>query len=255
MNENSSTIVRAMSVLRGVAEASGSVGVKDIADRLGLPMSTTHRLLDLLVEAGYVDRDKKRRRYLLGLEFFRLAALVAHKTTMASIVQPGLDQLAAESGETAIFAAYLPAERVMTYAAKSDSRHVLRFRVHLNIHMPLEWGASGLAILAYLPADTQARILSEAKPSPVSQRILTPEVFRDRIARVRRDGFAVTESEKLPDSIGIAGPIHGGFDTVTGSITLTIPKVRFNTGDIASYARLVKATAERFSVVRGESAT
>ena len=121
MTETLGTVARTLSVLRVVAEAKGSVGVKDVADALGLPMSTSHRLLDLLLEAGFVQKEKVKRRYVIGSELFRLANLVAHKTSYASLVQPLLDELARETGETALFAAYLPAQHCVAYAAKSDS--------------------------------------------------------------------------------------------------------------------------------------
>jgi DNA-binding IclR family transcriptional regulator len=54
MSDALGTVARTLSVLRIVAEAKTSVGVKDVADALQLPMSTSHRLLDLLLGAGFV---------------------------------------------------------------------------------------------------------------------------------------------------------------------------------------------------------
>ena len=82
MTEALGTVARTLSVLRVVAEAKGTVGVKDVADALGLPMSTSHRLLDLLLEAGFVQKEQIKRRYAIGSDFFRLANLIAHKPPM-----------------------------------------------------------------------------------------------------------------------------------------------------------------------------
>ena len=47
MSETPGTVSRALSVLTVVAQADETVGVKDVAHALALPMSTSHRLLDL----------------------------------------------------------------------------------------------------------------------------------------------------------------------------------------------------------------
>lgn len=247
MSDTLGTVARALSVLTVIAEAKASVGVKDVADALKLPMSTSHRLLDLLLEAGFVEKEEARRRYAIGLEFFRLANLVSQKTSFATLIQPVLDQLSAETGETVIYSTYLAAQRAMMYAAKSDSPNSLRFRITLFQQMPLEWGSSGLAILAFLPPDAQAEVFARTQPSPISRKRLTRTAFNERIEQTRRDGFAFTQSEKLPDSFGIAAPVVMAQNNVVGSITLTIPKVRFSRTKLKTYAELVKQAATRFS--------
>jgi DNA-binding IclR family transcriptional regulator len=247
MTETIGTVARTLSVLRVVAEAKGSVGVKDVADALQLPMSTSHRLLDLLLEAGFVEKEMVKRRYAVGAEFFRLANLVTHKTSLATRVQPLLDELARQTGETALFGAYLAGPQAMAYAAKSDSPQPLRFRIDLFQQAPLEWGATGIAILAFLPEQVQAEVLAHARPSPVTGRRLARAAFLERLAEVRRDGSAVTEGEKLPDSIGIAVPLETTPGNVVGSIALTVPKVRFARAKTKGYVDLLRRAAARFS--------
>ena len=247
MTETMGTVARTLSVLRVVAEAKGSVGVKDVADALQLPMSTSHRLLDLLMEAGFVQKEMVKRRYGVGSEFVRLANLVAHKTSFATLVQPLLDELARETGETALFAAYLSTQHSVAYAAKSDSPHSLRFRIDLFQQVSSEWGATGIAVLAFLPEAEQAAAFARARPSPVTGRRLSRAAFLERLAVVRRDGFAVTEGEKLPDSIGIAVPLEAMPGEIIGSLALTIPKVRFVRAKTKSYVQLLRSAAQRVS--------
>lgn len=247
MSETPGTVARTLLVLRVVAEAKGPIGVKHVADALGLPMSTSHRLLDLLLGAGFVDKDMARRRYRVGPEFSRLASLIAAKTSFCCRAQPILDELTGETGETTLFASYLPAQRAMTFVAKSDSPQSLRFRIDLHRQQPLGWGAAGLAILAYLPDAVQAEVFARSQPSPMTGRRLTRAAFYERIAAVRRDGFAATESERLADSVGIAAPIETSPGNVVGAIGFTIPKVRFSRAKTKTYAELARRAAARFA--------
>jgi IclR family acetate operon transcriptional repressor len=246
MTETTGTVARTLAVLRVVAEAKGTVGVKEVADALQLPMSTSHRLLDLLLDAGFVQKEKVKRRYAAGAELLRLANLVAHRASPATLVQPLLDELTRATGETALFAAYLPARHSVAYVAKSDSPHSLRFRIDLYEQAPPEWGASGLAILALLPEPEQAALFARARPSPVTGRRLARAAFFERLATVRRDGFAVTEGEKLADSVGIAVPLTSAAGELAGSLALTIPKVRFVRTKTRTYVELLRSAAARY---------
>jgi DNA-binding IclR family transcriptional regulator len=247
MSETLGTIERVLSLLTVIAESERALGVKDVSDALQLPMSTSHRLLDLLLEAGFVEKDQAKRRYAVGLEFLRLASLVTQKTSYPALVQPILDQITAKSGETSIYTTYLPAPRAVMYAAKSDSPDSLRFRITLFQQTPLEWGASSLAILAFLPAGIQEEVFANPSPSLTARKRLSRSAFFQRIETVQRTGFAFTESEKLQDSVGIAAPVMISEVNVVGSIALTIPKVRFIQSKLASYATIVKQAANGVS--------
>ena len=245
MAELTGTTVRVLALLRLLAESNGRLGVKDVSDTLHLPMSTSHRLLDMLVEAGFVDKDEMSRRYGIGMEYLRIANLVTRKTSAVVSVQPILDQLTGETGESSIFSMYLPAQNKVTYAAKCDSPDSLRYQIDLFEQLPLEWGATSLAILAYLPKSTQQDVFADIGPSPVSGKRLNRRTYDARIAKVRADGIAVTENEKLPDSVAIAVPLESAPGIVFGSLALTVPKFRFDRSNTQAYADLLRHAASQ----------
>ena len=198
MTEALGTVARTLSVLRVVAEAKGTVGVKDVADALGLPMSTSHRLLDLLLEAGFVQKEQIKRRYAIGSEFFRLANLIAHKTSYASLVQPILDELARETGETAMFASYVPARHCISYAAKSDSPNSLRFRIELFQETPARMGLDRPRGASRSCPRRSGCVLVRARGRrPSADAVSTRAAFAERLAAVRAT-IRLRRGEKLP---------------------------------------------------------
>lgn len=249
------TVARTLAVLTVMAEAGGSVGVTDVATALGLPTSTSHRLLDLLRGAGFVERDATQRRYRLGLQFLRVASLVTQNTSFASLCQPALERLTAETGETSMFCEYLPdhpADRHMAaYTAKCDSPHSLRYRIALFEPAPVECGASGLAILSFLPPSLRASLCTTTRPSPLTGKRPSSRTLAELIEATRRKGFAFSSGEKLPDSVGIAVPIRLAEERPVGSLTLTIPLARFVKSKLKAYVALLSEEARSLSGARG----
>jgi DNA-binding IclR family transcriptional regulator len=73
------------------------------------------------------------------------------------------DRITKETGETTIYSEYPPSKCAVMHSAKSDSPHSLRLRINLFQESPVEWGASGSAIRAFVPSDVQAEIQREAE--------------------------------------------------------------------------------------------
>jgi len=246
--DTSGTVARTLAVLTVMAERGGSVGVTDVAKALGLPMSTSHRLLDLLRGAGFVERDEAQRRYRLGLQFLRVANLVTQNTSLAKLCQPALDRITAETGETALYCEYLPDGHRTAYAAKSDSTHSLRYGITLFEPVPVEWGASGLAILSFLPPPLRAQLCAAPRPSPLGGKRVSGSVLAGRIETTRQKGFAFSNGDKLPDSIGIAVPVITSGERPVGSLTLTIPESRFVKAKLKAYVALLSAEAAQIAL-------
>jgi DNA-binding IclR family transcriptional regulator len=244
------TVARTLAVLTVIAQSGGSVGVTDVATALGLPMSTSHRLLDLLRGAGFVERDAAQRRYRLGLKFLRVANLVTQSTSFARLCEPSLERITAETGETALYCEYLADHHMAAYAAKSDSTHSLRYRVTLFDPAPVECGASGLAILSFLPAPVRDRVCAAPRPSPLSGKRLSSSALADEIETTRRKGFAFSSGEKLPDSIGIAVPVRMAEERPIGSLALTIPESRFVRSKLKAYVALLSEEASLLSTAQ-----
>jgi DNA-binding IclR family transcriptional regulator len=245
--DTTGTVARTLAVLTVMAEAGGSVGVTDVATALGLPTSTSHRLLDLLRGAGFVERDATQRRYRLGLQFLRVASLVTQNTSFATLCQPALERLTAETGETSMFCEYLPDRHMAAYAAKSDSPHSLRYRIALFEPAPVECGASGLAILSFLPSSLRSSVCATPRPSPLTGKRPSSRALADLIEATRRKGFAFSSGEKLPDSVGIAVPIRLSEERPIGSLTLTIPLARFVRSKLKAYVALLSKEARVLS--------
>ncbi|HUY50402.1 MAG TPA: IclR family transcriptional regulator [Streptosporangiaceae bacterium] len=250
-SQSPGTIQRALELLKLLAESDDLVAVRDVAVALALPPSTSHRLLQQFISAGFVVADPASKRYRVGPALYRLAALIHSKADLAKTVQPFLDELTAACDEASLFAVFDRATATVAFAAKADSSQALSYRINLNTPVSAYWGSSSQAILAYLPEPDLERVLASVHPSPVGNRPPVPEArFRAYLAAIRRRGYALTKGQKLPGAVGTAAPV---FDAagVVGSLTVTIPELRFRPRLGTELPPLVMQSAEQISEVLG----
>ncbi|MGH2894299.1 MAG: IclR family transcriptional regulator [Solirubrobacteraceae bacterium] len=248
---STSAVRRAVDLLTLVAEAQDSLAVRDVADALALAPSTSHRLLRQLVDAGFVTASPATHRYEVGPALYRLGALVRARTDLATVVQPFLEELTAECDETSLFAVFHPSTVTTTFVAKADSSHALSYRIELNVPVSPYWGSSSEVILAYLAQADLQRVLDKVGPSPVGGfEPLSEDKFRAKMATIRRRGYTVTRGLKLVGAVGTSAAVFEA-ERVLGSVTVTIPQVRFRRTMGPRIQDLVTETAQRVSRVLG----
>lgn len=222
----SGTVHRAIRLMTMMAEAERALGVSEISQRLGLPISTVHRLLNLLRDEGIVEHDATEHSYHVGTEFYRISACVTASVSVAQLGQHHIAALSVELDETVVLGLYLPEQCAMAFAARADGSHALQYRIELNRPLSLIWGASGKAILAYLTEDKVAQTLQHVAPSPTTGAAPpTLAALTSDLQRIRAAGHAATFNEKILGAYGLAAPFFGPRG-VAGCICITTPSER-----------------------------
>lgn len=221
-------------------------GVRELAGRLEVSPSTVHRLLTDLEKLGLVGRTETGN-YRLGLEFLRLAWTTVDRYPLQEVSTDTLRELAEHSGETSFFAIYGEQRQQMMFSLAVESSHPLRYTLPLKRWIPLYAGASGLAILAYLPADARRELLRKAHPALTERTVVDPVALERRLEDIVRDGYALTRGERIEGAVAIASPVFGPSRAVVGSTGVSLPESRFNEAHAASLAGLVKQAAGQIS--------
>jgi len=193
--------------------------------------STLYRVLAHLEAEGIVRQDAETDRYSLGLGFLRLAWKAADHNSVREVALPAMKALVDATGETALLALYDPLRHEMLIAATVDSPHPIRQIRQIGEWLPITAGATGLAILAFLPDAEQRAILTHPLPAITPQTVTNPTILRQTLAQVRQRGYAATRGERTPGAVGIAGPLLGSAGAAIGSVGITLPEQRFRPED------------------------
>lgn len=220
-------------------------GVRELAGRLGVSPSTVHRLITDLEKLGLVSRTPAGA-YRLGLEFLRLAWTTTNRFPLQELSTDTLAELTEETGESSFFGVYNEQRRQMMFTLTIESPHPLRYTLPIRQWLPLHAGASGIAILAFLPEPVQREIEEGPLSSATDRTLVDAESLRARLATVRAEGYAITHGERIEGAIAIAAPVFGpaGVVGVTG---ISLPESRFNAAHSTALASLVRQAATQLS--------
>ena len=221
-------------------------GVRELAGRLEVSPSTAHRLIADLEKLGLVSRTANGS-YRLGLEYLRLAWTTTERYPIQEVSRDTLQELTEQSGESSFFAVFGEQRLQMMFTLVVESPHPLRYTLPLRKQLPLHAGASGLAILAFLPAQIQASVAHGRLPAATDRTLVGPKSLLDRLAIIRSDGYAITHGERIEGAIAIASPVFGPAGTVVGSAGISMPEARFNAAHTSSLASLVKQSARQIT--------
>ena len=197
-----------------------------MAQRLALPLSTTHRLLNLCRAEGFVT-VAGRGSYRPGLALYRLGSALAHQFPLRRIAMPLLDQLAAEFDETGLLTLLDRPALKMFFAAKAEPSTPMRYTPQINLLGSLCWGATGLSLLAFLPEHDIATVIARAEVSPVHGGVADEGDLRSKLAAIRGSGYATSRGQRSPEGVAVAVRFFDAAAVVIGNVAVTVPAFRF----------------------------
>ncbi|MGH2508902.1 MAG: IclR family transcriptional regulator [Ktedonobacteraceae bacterium] len=103
---------RTFQIFNLLADSGSGIGLTELAGRLGVHKSTTHRLVMVLESGRYVERNPSTGRYHLGSRLIELGLSAAAQMDVYEIARHQLRALAEEAGETAHLAVLREGETV-----------------------------------------------------------------------------------------------------------------------------------------------
>ncbi|MFC6422889.1 IclR family transcriptional regulator [Ornithinimicrobium tianjinense] len=184
---------RAFSILEAIADAGGIMGLSRLAEEVGLPLATIHRLLRSLVDLGYV-RQEPNRQYSLGPRLMRLAGEATSR--LGVWARPLLSEAVQELGES-VNLAILDGDEVVYVAQVQPSTTLMRMFTEVGRRTLPHTTAVGKAILA-AATDEEVRALLRrtGMPRRTPSTITEPEEFLRRLAQARERGYATDDGEQ-----------------------------------------------------------
>jgi IclR family transcriptional regulator, acetate operon repressor len=246
-------IGRAFRILSWMAgREDGPFGVREIAKGVGMSPSTVHRLLGLLEDERLIRQTDDTGRYGLGVEFLRLSWQASSLYSLREDALPAMRTLVEEAGETAALGLYDPVRGQTCIIAIVESDAPVRYVPSLYEWRNLHTGASGRAVLAFLPEADRTEILTRAPLAPATERTLTdPAELEEVLAIVRAQGYALSVEERRVGGVGLAAPIFAPGGSVVAEVGIAVPAQRYTSDQDARLAASVLRCAATITAAIG----
>lgn len=238
---------RAIDVLIWLADHTGDTwGVRQVAREMDASPSTIYRIFQVFESRDLVTKNADGR-YTPGLELFRICQVFSQRLSPVKIARQHLETLAAACGETVLLGAYGARRGQMIVIDIIDAPHPLRWVVRLNQWNAIHSGATGLAILAFLPADERRAIYDKAPERFTERTLITAGELEAEAAHIRARGYAYSRGQRTRGAVGFGAPLFDAAGDVSGDVCITIPEGRFDPAQERRLGRLLVAAAAEIS--------
>jgi IclR family acetate operon transcriptional repressor len=240
------SLTRGLSILEALAKAEAGISLTDIAQRVDLPPSTTHRLLSTLERMGYVYQSGDLGHWYVGLQAFTVGSGFLSNRDFVGQSHQYMRRLMEQSGETANLAILDGTEAV--FIAQVQCREMMRILVKLGSRVPLHASGVGKAIFAALPDEQIDAILKvKGLPRITDHTIVAPETMWAALKVIRHRGYSFDDEEHAPGTRCVAATIYDEHAEPLGAISLAGPASRLPDERIKQLGPIVAHTAEELT--------
>ncbi|GAC1358982.1 MAG: IclR family transcriptional regulator [Ktedonobacteraceae bacterium] len=253
VDEGTEAVTRTADVLLLFSTGSAALGVSEIARRLDLSKAVVHRILRSLLSRGFFVFDETKRKYRLGPAAATLGAYALRDLDLRRLSLPLLRRLQQETDETSVVSALVGTS--FAFLDQVPSLQEIKMTVEVGRLFPLNAGASGKAILAFVPPDLWQRFFSEPLPAFTHQTKVLDTDLKADLEHIASAGVVVSFGERQPGAGSVAAPLFGVDGDAVGAICVCGPLDRFNSERVEYFIPLVKNAAHTLSLQLGWDGT
>ncbi len=235
-----SVTARALSVLDAFDTKHRHQTLAAIARRSGLPMSTTHRYVNQLVEASALVRCNDGS-YEIGTKLWRLGLLASVHSELRELALPYMEDIF-QLGVDTVQVAVLDGFRALVIDRIAGSRSMSVIS-RPGVRLPLHASGVGKVLLAFGSQQLQEAVFLSLDRI-TDQTITNQKVLQDQLAEIKKTGFASTREELAAGAISLAVPIRGQGQRVVAALGIVVPNKQNNLNHLVP---VLKVSADALS--------
>ena len=250
----SQSLERGLAILGIFRPMRPELGIAEIADRLGMSRSTTHRYVITLVALGYLEQIASRK-YRLGLRVTDLGMTALRSIGLRDHARPYLEELRQRSSYTTSLGLLDGAD--ILYIDRVPSFRRDQSEIELNLHpgsrVPSYCTAMGKLLLANLVQPEQRALLAHLKLTKrTTHTIVRKQALRAHLEEISGSGFAVSDQELAIDRVAIAAPVRDESREVIAAVNIAARASQISVNELVDeLISLLQTTANEISARLG----
>ncbi|PXW28384.1 IclR family transcriptional regulator [Paraburkholderia caballeronis] len=214
--------------LRILAEFSARepvLGAPELSKRIGIPRTTTFRLLQTLEALGFLERANGDRHFRLGVAVLRLGFEYLSSLELTDFGTPVLERLRDATGLSTHL--LIRDERDVVFVAKAQTHDPMfsSVKVHVGTRLPAHATVHGQVLMGDMTlADLKALYAGQPLERFTDR---TPDTVEDLYARVRESaaqGYAISEASFERGISVVSAPVRDQSGRIVAAITATVPR-------------------------------
>lgn len=236
---------RATSLLIAILNSPEPPLLSQLARELGLPKSTTSRILGALERQGLIRRDRNSA-YLGGEVLLKYASAQNQDSALINRMRPVLETLAEKTSESINLA--VPGSDDLKLIDQVDGKHLLGATNWIGRNVPYHASALGKVLLAFGAASLPAGNLQ----SKTARTITSRTQLNSELEKVRKAGFAIIDNELENGLVAVAAPVFNHDGKVVAAISISGPDARINREQLIKFGELIIKELKKQNVNNGK---
>ncbi len=211
---------RGLNIIEAFDDANPRLTASQAGQRTGMTRTAARRYLLTLQSMGYVASDGKL--FWLTPRVLRLGQSYLESARLPRIVQPFLQRVAAGTHETA-YLSVMDGDEVVYIARNGPNRNMSTGYV-LGARVPAQVTAAGMLMLSLRgEAELSDWLATRELRAYTSHTIASKERMKLELARIRAQGWSLSEQQLDLNSRGVAVPLRDRHGDVVGALNITMP--------------------------------
>lgn len=232
-----SSLENALRILELFSVEEPDFSVREVAQRLSIADSTSHRLLSTLVKEGFITKDDRSNRYRLGISIRALESVITKDMAIYHTTQNILSTLVKKVNETAS----------ITVLHRNQT-----FYINTVEPDPEQMFYTGLTYIGkkqHVLSTSAGKVLLSDKARKDVEKALSIEnnarlesIIAD-LNGIKEKGYAVSYNNFSSGITSISAPVKNKGKEVIAAVEILGPGQRITPGSLGNYIKQVKEAA------------
>lgn len=232
-------------LLKLLGQAPYVHSVTELGEKIQCSKSGTFKLLNSLLQSGLAAQTLNHK-YTLGPVIYILGKTYEDQIGLSRMIRPYLIRLRDLTGENASFSMLINGRANLIY--REESLQMVRVAGSVGEERALHAGSTGKVLGAFQDEEIIRKRLMEQPLTAYTERTITaPAALLEEYARIREQGYAISDGELNIETIGIGAPVRNDAGNVWAAISIGAPRMRVDQARREHYIFLVKEIAEEMS--------
>lgn len=237
---------KAFSILEVISLNPEPTAMPEIIRTTGMTKPTAHRIVNLLVDMGFLERDAFDRGFIEGASLvglaYRTLAAAAPRSLRHSVLQ-GMSELV---GETCNYGVLSGGEVI--YLDRVEGKWPLGLRFDAGSRVPAHCTAIGKLMLSRLP---EPKLLATVDAMPLASytanTITETEPLLAALEKTRRNAIGTDNQEFMHGVVCVAVPVAVEDGRFLGAIAISAPEARMTVNEMLGFVPQMKEAAQRLA--------